>query len=127
MRKVFPDSLSDLDRIIPKYSKLLNKNHWLVVEAKQNLIALLRMRENLKHNQLVKKLKYCEEINELLQKIEPCISRLRGISLYETFKTLNELCQVEFESEKITEEELRTKLLKCEELLKESIEWVWNF
>ncbi len=79
------------------------------------------MRENLKHNMLLKKLKYCEEINELLKQFEPYVSRLSGISLYETFKTLNELCQVEFESDKITEGELEKKLLKCEELLKDSI------
>lgn len=100
------DSISDLDRLIPKYTKLLNKNHWLVIEAKQNFIALLRMREDVKHNMLIKKLKYCEEINEAIQKFEPYISRFRGISLYETFKTLNQICGEEFESDMISEEQL---------------------
>lgn len=84
----------------------MNKNHWLVIEAKQNFIALLRMRDDLKVNMLVKKLNYCNDINEVIRKFEPNISRLRAISLYETFKTLNQICGMEFESNVINEKQL---------------------
>lgn len=88
-------SVPMLEQLIAKYSTILNPNHYLVVDMKQKLIAILRsicdyeMKPQPKI--LQRKITLCEEILPILRVIQPGISRLKGIALYEYFNSMVEL------------------------------------
>lgn len=106
----FKETVEVLDTLITKYTKLLNKSHWLVVEAKQKFVSLLRDRGNIKPELLMKKLNYCEEIIAIIRVFEPNISRLNGIALYENYKTLHELSQNRFEAGEMLEDDFMVQI-----------------
>lgn len=88
-------SVPMLEQLIEKYSRLLNPNHYLVVDLKQKLTAILR---NICDYELTpqpkilqRKIMLCEEILPVLNVIQPGISRLKGIALYEYFNSMVEL------------------------------------
>lgn len=88
-------SVPMLEQLIAKYSKLLNPNHYLVVDMKQKLTAILRSfcdhEMTLQPKILQRKIMLCEEILPILRVIQPGISRLTGIALYEYFNSMVEL------------------------------------
>ncbi|KAG4068881.1 hypothetical protein HA402_005029 [Bradysia odoriphaga] len=88
-------SVPMLEQLIAKYSKLLNPNHYLVVDMKQKLTAILRSfcdhEPTPQPKILQRKIMLCEEILPILRVIQPGISRLTGIALYEYFNSMVEL------------------------------------
>lgn len=84
-----------LEQLIIKFSKLLNPNHYLVVDMKQKLTAILRnicdYEMTPQPKILQRKIMLCEEILPILKVIQPGISRLKGIALYEYFNSMVEL------------------------------------
>jgi hypothetical protein len=77
--------IKEIERQISNFSTLLNPNHWLIVEAKQNLAALLRsicmLEDNVKQppkKYLQRKLELCEELIPILRVVTPGISRFTG-------------------------------------------------
>lgn len=83
-----------IELIIAKYTKQLNANHYLVLEMKQKLAAILRsMSEgasSLKDEEIRKllqrKIELCGEILPVLRILKPGISRLTGESYTEQVK-----------------------------------------
>lgn len=71
-----------LERFISKYSKILNPNHYLVIEMKQKLAAILRnicdTSKELDSNILERKIELCSEMLPILRTLQPGISRLSG-------------------------------------------------
>lgn len=88
-------SVPMLEQLIAKYSQILNPNHYLVVDMKQKLTAILRSFCDLEMTPqpkiLQRKIVLCEEILPILRIIQPGISRLTAIALYEYFNSLVEL------------------------------------
>lgn len=85
------------------YSKLLNSQHWIIIDAKQRYVSLLRERGNLKLKTLLKKQSYINDVIKIVKIVEPNISRIYGITMYENYRTLYELAQLEYETEIIKE------------------------
>lgn len=83
------DALDACEKLIEQQMRVLNANHYLVVESKQKLAAMLRSvcdhedvwngrnREQLLR-MLAVKLRLCEELLPLLRRLKPGISRLTG-------------------------------------------------
>lgn len=90
------NSVPMLEQLIAKYSILLNPNHYLVVDMKQKLTAILRnicdYEMTPQPKILQRKIMLCEEILPILKVLQPGISRLKGIALYEYFNSMVELC-----------------------------------
>lgn len=74
----------ELEEFIMKYSSIFNPNHYLVIEAKQKLAAILRnvcdnSDDPLKILKLLKrKIELCQDMLPILNVLEPGISRLTG-------------------------------------------------
>lgn len=118
--------LRRLEQSILKYSEILNPKHSFVIELKQNVAAILReiAVNNLSHppkKVLKRKLELCEEILPILQSLQPGISRMTGIALYESHVPLVQLAHRNYESKEIKCDELLKNLIKAELWLKESI------
>jgi hypothetical protein len=123
--------IKEIERQISIFSQLLNPNHWIIVEAKQNLAALLRsicmLEDTVKQppkKYLQRKLDLCEELIPLLRILTPGISRFTGIALYENHVSILQLSQRNYDSGEINTEKLLDNLLKAEVLLKESISFL---
>ena len=116
-----------MERVVGKYSKILGPTHSFVVELKQNLAGELRMMtmhmevDEIPKNILKRKAELCEELLKLLSKVDPGISRLKGIALYEYHASLVHLAQRDFHHNEISAKILLDNLLKGQQLLKDAI------
>lgn len=70
---------------------------------------------------LERKYRLCQDLLETLNKIEPGISRLKGIILYEMQIPLLILSYRQYDAGEINVNELHTKLLEVERILREAI------
>lgn len=113
------NSGSQMDQIeifIAKYSRVLHPNHYLLIEMKQKLAAIIRhMGEmNSEFSKSVKllnrKIELCKEIVPLLSILQPGISRLRGIALYEQFLPLMQLSKIYYREKSISLDEYYVRL-----------------
>ncbi|KAL9703820.1 hypothetical protein quinque_007338 [Culex quinquefasciatus] len=118
----------DLERVIGKHSRTLNPHHSLVLEAKQTLVG------ELKHSCLAtldpgtvpkqvlrRKFELCEELLEVVRMLEPGISRLTGIAMYEYHVALVDLSRRNFDTTEIKSSELLQNLIRAENELKQAI------
>lgn len=115
-----------MEESIIKFSSILNPNHSFVLELKQAIAAILRERCVQSLNKpsvktLKRKLELCEGILPTLKTLQPGISRLTGIALYETYSPIFQLAKRDFDLEQINVDEFIKRLLKSEIFLKESI------
>lgn len=107
--------IRNLEKVIGKHSKTLNPHHALVLEAKQNLAGELRSMcmsyepQNMPRNALRRKLELCEEMLQILRVLDPGISRLTGIALYEYHAALVELSRRNHGTGEIKTPELQVK------------------
>ncbi|XP_050094257.1 SET domain-containing protein SmydA-8-like [Anopheles aquasalis] len=119
--------IRNLEKVIGKHSKTLNPQHALVLEAKQNLAGELRSMcmsyepQNMPRNALRRKLELCEEMLQILRVLDPGISRLTGIALYEYHAALVELSRRNHGTGEIKTPELQGNLHTAESVLKEAI------
>lgn len=88
-------SIQRLEQLIVTYSMLLNPNHYLVVDMKQKLAAILRNicdQERMPQPKILRrKMELCEEILPIIRVLQPGISRLKAIALFEYFNSMAEL------------------------------------
>lgn len=99
-------SVHRLEHLIKNYSKLLNPNHYVVIDLKQKLAAILRNicdQERMPQPKLLgRKIELCEDILPIIRTIQPGISRLKAIALYEYFTSMAELTIHEMNDRKIS-------------------------
>ncbi|KAG8310407.1 hypothetical protein J6590_064435 [Homalodisca vitripennis] len=113
------DLLDDVDRTNPDQLENTLKSlsftfaptHSILIDVKQSIVAAYRDLEPTRGN-LQRKVELCRELLPVLRLIEPGISRLRGITLYELHVALVTLAQEHGESQLLQE---------AEEILKEAV------
>lgn len=100
------DSVHMLEQLIETHSRLLNPNHYLVIDLKQKLAAVLRNicegGSVLQPALLRRKIELCKDILSVIGNIQPELSRLKGIALYEYFDPMAELTMLELNDRKIS-------------------------
>lgn len=113
-----------IESFIGKYGNVLHSNHYLLVEEKQKLAALLRHMSKLAYDRwrvagahdknskrialeklLVRKIELCKELVPLLSTLQPGISRLKAIALYEQFVPYIQLAKLYHHGKSITDSE----------------------
>ncbi|XP_065369562.1 SET domain-containing protein SmydA-8-like [Calliphora vicina] len=120
------DDLRRFEILLAKLSTILHKNHYIMVDIKQNIANILRtviMNSLQRPGRRVyeRKVRLCQELVMVLQIIQPGISRLKAIALYELANASAELYRLRFGEKELTEEELQRYLRQCEAMFKESI------
>lgn len=90
------------ESLLAKYSANFHQNHFVLVEIKQNIAAILRailMNPMCVPGKdlLERKLQLCEEMLPLVRAVLPGISKLYGIALYEYLLSYMELAELIFE------------------------------
>lgn len=101
--------LPGLQEWMIEYSKKLSRNHWLVLDAKQILVGLLKREcadEKVASLKLLqRKLELFEEIIGTVRALRPGLSKMLGISLYEYQTSLLQVARKKHEAGLINEEE----------------------
>lgn len=127
------DLVDDVDRtdsrametLLGRLLRTFPPQHYVILELKQTLVALYRDVINRETNPsrkiLHRKSQLCRDMLPILEIVEPGISRLRGIALYELQDPIVMLANREFEGGDATAKDLLFKLRKAEGYLREAV------
>jgi hypothetical protein len=115
--------IETLERLLRKLSFTFHPHHYLVLEIEQNLVRLYAQSAATVKN-LRRKIELCEKLLEIFRKIEPGISRIQAIAMYELHSAVANLAQKSFRDKEISKEEFVKKLLFAENTLKSSIKYL---
>lgn len=111
--------IDEIEAFLARYSDILHSNHYIFIEMKQRLAALIRhMGERdesyTRSEKLIKrKIELCKEILPLLDVLQPGISRLKGIALYEQFLPFVQLAKLYYEQKAIPPNEYLVNRAGC--------------
>ncbi|XP_030376101.1 SET domain-containing protein SmydA-8 [Scaptodrosophila lebanonensis] len=120
------DDIYRYELLLAKLSRLLHGNHYVMLDLKQNIAAILRqILQNMAHRPSRKvyerKIRLCQEILLVLKVIQPGISRLKAIALYELANTQAELARKLYSEQEYGADELLAELQRTEIMLRESL------
>lgn len=112
--------------LLAKLSSILHRNHYIMVDLKQNIANVLRsiIKNSLQRpgrRVYERKVRLCQELIVVLHTILPGISRLKAIALYELANASAELYRLRFGEKELDEGELQNYLRQCEAMFKEAI------
>ncbi|XP_043804022.1 SET domain-containing protein SmydA-8-like isoform X1 [Apis laboriosa] len=113
-----------MENLKEKLSKSLHKNHFLMLSLKQKLLNVYRQEvtgPNPKRKVMRSMTYLCREMYDLLEIVEPGISRLKGIMLYEIHLPLALLANREYNAREISPAELVKRLEEAGGFLKKSL------
>ncbi|XP_018322201.1 SET domain-containing protein SmydA-8-like isoform X2 [Agrilus planipennis] len=112
--------IAEHEELLHKLLKTFSPNHFLLLEIKQNLIGLYTQSEP-KVNKLRRKIELCEELLPLFRVVEPGLSRMQGITLYELQSARVLLAEKRVKNKEIDEKAFIEVLKDADSLLKQSI------
>ncbi|XP_063709852.1 SET domain-containing protein SmydA-8-like [Culicoides brevitarsis] len=125
METVDPNATEGYEAFLSKYRNVLHKNHYLNLSAKHNLCQLYgrtasHMLQDMSPEELSRKETICRDLLEVIDILEPGLSRLRGVVMYELHAPLMMQARKLFESRKISTNDLKNRLKEVVNLLRES-------
>ncbi|XP_053965411.1 SET domain-containing protein SmydA-8 [Anastrepha ludens] len=120
------DDVTRYELLLAKLTRYFHPNHYILLDIKQNIAAILRsILQNvaLQPGRKVyeRKVRLCQDIFGILQMILPGISRLKAIVLYEMANTSAELHRMRYGEKEVQKTELVELLKRVEMMLRESI------
>uniref|UniRef100_A0A0K8WBW2 Protein msta, isoform A n=2 Tax=Bactrocera latifrons TaxID=174628 RepID=A0A0K8WBW2_BACLA len=120
------EDITRYELLLSKLTRFFHPNHYLLLDIKQNIAAILRtILQNfaLQPGRRVyeRKVRLCQDIFGVLQIILPGISRLKAIVLYEMANTLAELHRMSYDQKELQKTELVEHLKRVEMMLRESV------
>ncbi|XP_017880186.1 SET domain-containing protein SmydA-8-like [Ceratina calcarata] len=116
--------IEELESLTTKLLKSFHPNHFLMLALKQKLLAAYRREvstPNPRKKILRKMLNACKDMHDVLEIVEPGISRLKGIMLYEMHLPLVLLANRSYSANEISPTELASRLEEAGGLLKKSL------
>ncbi|XP_034250401.1 SET domain-containing protein SmydA-8 isoform X2 [Thrips palmi] len=110
-----PNDVAGLEAFVAKYSPRLHPNHYHLLGAKHSLSQVYGkvhgyLIHQLPDDLLERKLNICKDILRVFDILEPGVSRLRGITLYELHAPIMILTTRHFEARSISRKDLRLRL-----------------
>ncbi|XP_037024983.1 SET domain-containing protein SmydA-8 [Bradysia coprophila] len=113
------------EEFLEKYRNVFHKNHYLCICAKHSLFQLYGRSEKfmiheLSVDQLRTKENYCRDILDVVDLLEPGLSKLRGVIMYELHAPVMIQATRLFETGEIKNNELKKRLREVIRLLKDS-------
>ncbi|XP_015175183.1 PREDICTED: protein msta, isoform B-like [Polistes dominula] len=116
--------VKELESLIKKLTRSFHPNHYLLLALKQKLLTIYRKQvalSNPKKKIIQKMLNLCKEILEVLELVEPGISRLKGIMLYEMHLPLVLLANRAYAAHEISPMEMSSQLQEAGILLRKAL------
>ncbi|KAF7272702.1 hypothetical protein GWI33_014534 [Rhynchophorus ferrugineus] len=116
-------NLYDMESLHNNLALTFHPNHYLMLELKQNMVALYAKLPPTKNN-LTKKIDLCGRLLSVFTKLEPGISRIRALTMYELQSAIVDLSNKEYRNKELSDIELLTELKRAEKILKESAKYL---
>ncbi|XP_076240125.1 uncharacterized protein LOC143182785 [Calliopsis andreniformis] len=116
--------IKGLETLTTKLLRSLHPNHFLMLSLKQKLLAAYRKEvasPNPQKKIMQRMLDACKEMYDVLEIVEPGISRLKGIMLYEMHLPMVLLANRAYAAREISSTELASRLEEAGSLLKRSL------
>ncbi|KAF3419847.1 hypothetical protein E2986_08184 [Frieseomelitta varia] len=116
--------IKELESLRRKLLRTLHRNHYYILEVKQKLLAIYRFevtRPNPNKRFLENMLSICKEMYELLEVVEPGISRYKAITLFELHLAIVALAHKEYYRQEISAIEFASRLEEGASTLKKSL------
>ncbi|KAM7347903.1 SET and MYND domain containing, arthropod-specific, member 4 [Cochliomyia hominivorax] len=114
-----------LENFLKRYSDVLGPNHYLLHSAKYSLCQIYGKIENyllpqLSLEDLQRKQRYCREFLEVIDVLEPGLTRLRGLIMYELHAPIIMISQYLLMHDLITRKQFNLNMKEVVHLLKQS-------
>lgn len=113
------------ETFLHKYRNVIHTSHYLCLSAKHSLSQLYGkvtdyIIQDMPDSELNRKIEICRDLMKVFDIIEPGLSRLRGVTLYELHAPLMILTTRDFEKKTISKENLRDRLKEIVSYLTEA-------
>ncbi|KAL1115745.1 hypothetical protein AAG570_006035, partial [Ranatra chinensis] len=121
-----PEKLGAAERAMKKYGSVLHANHALNIGLAHTLIQLYGRVEGyaiqeLPEVLLERKVQLCRRLLNVLDVVEPGLTRIRGLTLYEYHLALLILARSKFERNTLGADQFKDAILEVRDALKESV------
>ncbi|XP_012234310.1 uncharacterized protein [Linepithema humile] len=116
--------IKSIEGLLKRLSRSLHTNHFLMLSLKQKLLMLCRkeiISPNPQKKIIQKMLDTCKEVYNVLDIVEPGISRLKGIMLYEMHLPMIILANRSYSAREISSAQLACRLEEARDLLKKAL------
>ncbi|XP_011506599.1 PREDICTED: uncharacterized protein LOC105369055 [Ceratosolen solmsi marchali] len=118
------NNYKEIEKLLEKLSRSFHKNHFILLSLKQELLSVYRKELtniNPQKKILKRMLQLYDELIDVLEIVEPGISRLKGIVLYEMHLSNAILANRAYNAREISSEELCSRLEIAQGHLKRSL------
>ncbi|XP_017872313.1 PREDICTED: protein msta [Drosophila arizonae] len=114
-----------LENFLIRYREVLRPNHYLLLSAKYSLCQIYGRVEGyllpeLSPQDIERKERYCREFLAVVDILEPGLTRLRGLIMYELHAPIMVLAQLGMQSGRMSRQEFQRRIKEVVRLLKES-------
>ncbi|CAH1979436.1 unnamed protein product [Acanthoscelides obtectus] len=120
VEETVPTCVKDMEDLQNKLLQTFNKDHYLLLELQESMVGSY-MRLPPTKNNLTKRIKLCENLINVFSKLEPGISRIKALTLYQLQSAMIDLAHKQYQDKDISLSQLVTKLAEAESKLKESL------
>ncbi|KAK4012629.1 hypothetical protein OUZ56_024870 [Daphnia magna] len=120
-----PNDVEKFEEFLSRYASLLHPNHYLFTSARQSLSQLYGRDERyllntLTMEQLERKVSICQQLMAVADIVEPGLTRIRGVTLYEMHAPMLLMARKIFEAGHCTPTELKEKIETVRSILSEA-------
>ncbi|KAH8399746.1 hypothetical protein KR215_001992 [Drosophila sulfurigaster] len=114
-----------LENFLTRYREVLRPNHYLLLSAKYSLCQIYGRIEGyllpqMSPEDVARKERYCREFLHIINLLEPGLTRLRGLIMYELHAPIMVLAQLGMQTGQLTRPEFQRRIKEVLKLLEES-------
>ncbi|KAL7743252.1 hypothetical protein ACLKA6_016193 [Drosophila palustris] len=114
-----------LENFLTRYQGVLRPNHYLLLSAKYSLCQIYGRIEGyllpqMSPEDIARKERYCREFLKIIDLLEPGLTRLRGLIMYELHAPIMVLAQLGMQSGRMTRQEFQRRIKEVVKLLEDS-------
>ncbi|XP_032597198.1 SET domain-containing protein SmydA-8 [Drosophila grimshawi] len=114
-----------LENFLTRYREVLRPNHYLLLSAKYSLCQIYGRIEGyllpeMSPQDIERKERYCRDFLEIVDLLDPGLTRLRGLIMYELHAPIMVLAQLGMQSGQLTRQEFLKRIKEVAKLLKDS-------
>ncbi|BFF99979.1 SET domain-containing protein SmydA-8 [Drosophila madeirensis] len=114
-----------LENFLVRYRKTLRPNHYLLLSAKYSLCQIYGrikgyLLSEMSPQDIVRKERYCREFLAIIDLLEPGLTRLRGLIMYELHAPVMVLAQMGLQSGQISRQDFQRRVKEVAKLLQNS-------
>ncbi|XP_055845262.1 SET domain-containing protein SmydA-8 [Episyrphus balteatus] len=125
LESIDPHDVNGLEGFLKKYQNILRPNHYLLLSAKYSLCQVYGRTDGyliheMSLEDIKRKEKYCRDFLSVIDVLEPGLTRLRGLIMYELHAPIMVLSTRFIQNKLITRNEFQRNLKEVARLLKES-------